>query len=546
MAFDLLNDVQLLNPPSTDVGEQSYWTIPPETRAALDLDRLTSWLTKYAVGYRVGARATRLHDLLSRLPCNAAIADYRRAIVADLQRSPIFRSHLRAEIEAYDSGAIARYAYDDELLETIDRLSQLEVLVDRIAGLHRVFSADSTELDSIGLRGLRDALSRTVEGDLFQELRRLLPELRSGLGERRSVTIGVNLDDRLRPQSAALLAIQRGPVSSPSKLQRLLSRVLGTDVGGSLYTNELPPSFRDAGGTTPLQPLFRDVHSLLRSITRPVSRALRAYTELDLSVLDRIADELALLIGVVDAFDRLGERGLAVTAAEFKTDTTRFSIDISGMYPVLLADDDRPPIDNDVEINEEDGIIIITGPNSGGKTTFIRTLTQSVFLAQHGFPVPAVSARLSRVRAFNTLFAIADSSTEPGATGRLERELATLASMLAEEERFGLFVLNEAFSATGSDDALDIARSVLRGLVERGATVLFVTHLHALARHAADIEAFLNGRRVVNLVAGVNGGAPTYKVARSTPEGTSYADRLVKMYGLDYDSIVSRDRPKTD
>jgi len=564
MAFDALSAVRLLEPPgsvSTGSDHDRGTTIrelSEATRSALDLDRLIDAIIRRAVGrgHREGERSGRLHRILHSLPADPRIIAYRAAVIADLRHSPDLAAALEREVTALQRSGGALYAYEDELLEAIDRLSELETFVDRVTGLRTALMRYREALESDGLRSLLDALDRTVADERFSAMATELPRLRKGLGGRRSVTLGINLDDRLRPQSATLLAVHNHEFRKPSSLQRLLGTILSSDGGHPLHTNDIPESLRSSSGSSaPLMPLFQDLRQILRSIARPVARALQTYSAVHTNTLSRIADELALVLGVVSFAEALETQGYPMEAPEIDVpeidathgaaDPARFRGAFEGLYPPLIAVNGADAVANDFSLDEADGLVILTGPNSGGKTTFVRALAQAVFLAQQGFPVPARRASLAIVPALHSLFAASDEPAEPGATGRLERELRDLSGILESDPPGGVFVFNEAFSSTGSDDAIDIAKTVIRGLVARGATVIFVTHLHSLAHHADEIQAALEGHRVVNLVAEAQEGVPTFRILRAKPEGKSHAVRLVKQYGLDYESIIARNGDNT-
>ena len=112
--------------------------------------------------------------------------------------------------------------------------------------------------------------------------------------------------------------------------------------------------------------------------------------------------------------------------------------------------------------------------------------------------------------------------------------------MISEAPEGALYLFNEAFSSTGTDDALEIAETVIRGIIDSGGRVLFATHLHALAGKRQELSREFGESEVVNLVARTDGETPTFRIERGEPEGKSYAARLVKEYGLDHDSILKR------
>lgn len=216
-------------------------------------------------------------------------------------------------------------------------------------------------------------------------------------------------------------------------------------------------------------------------------------------------------------------------------------MEIRGLYALTLPESagETGVVRNDFVAEAGDALLILTGPNSGGKTTYLRAVAQAQFLAQHGFPVPAEKARLCLVPGILSLFATGDGQ-EITLEGRLAQELRQLSQMISEAPEGALYLFNEAFSSTGTDDALEIAETVIRGIIDSGGRVLFATHLHALAGKRQELSREFGESEVVNLVARTDGETPTFRIERGEPEGKSYAARLVKEYGLDHDSILKR------
>lgn len=485
----------------------------------------------------------RFDRILRRLPVDLEVSRYRAAIVADLRNNPELRGALEKEVEACAELASARYSYSEDLLETVGRLTELELFVERVRGFGEILGDWRDRLHAPGLRRFEGALREARENRTFRTLEKELPRLRKGLRNRRSLTVGINLDDKMRPRAATLLSVNDQPFSEQTSLQRVLSRFTPEGAAQPLHTNELPESLRRSDGSSPaLSPLFQDLEQLLRSIVRPVAKGLRQYSYVQTRMIADIAAELSLYLGVVDLFDRLQERGFPTSAAELREYRgSHAATQVSDLYALFLPEmaDPEEVVRNEYRAEEGEALLILTGPNSGGKTTYLRAVAQAQFLAQHGFPVPGSSAEISMVPGMLSLFAAGDSE-QITAEGRLAQELRQLSEMIGRAPEGSLFLFNEAFSSTGTDDALEIAETVIRGIVDAGGRVLFATHLHALAGKREELSREFGEAEVVNLVALTEEGTPTFRVERGEPEGRSYAGRLVKEYGLDYETIRRR------
>lgn len=192
----------------------------------------------------------------------------------------------------------------------------------------------------------------------------------------------------------------------------------------------------------------------------------------------------------------------------------------------------RTVVTNDFDLGPEERTVVVTGPNSGGKTTFARAFGQLHYLASLGLPVPAGDAGLILADGVSTSF----GQAERLGTGRshLEDELVHLRAIIEHASPRSVVVLNEAFSSTTLADAAVLGQAVLAQLVERGSLCLLVTFVDELA--AAN-------HGTVSMVATVDPDDPvvrTYKVVRKAPEGGAYAAALAERYRLTYRAMEER------
>jgi DNA mismatch repair protein MutS len=183
-------------------------------------------------------------------------------------------------------------------------------------------------------------------------------------------------------------------------------------------------------------------------------------------------------------------------------------------------------VSNDFELSADERILVVTGPNSGGKTTFARAFGQLHYLAALGLPVPARDASVVLADGVFTSF----GQVERLETHRshLEDELSHLHDIIGRVSARSIIVMNESFSSTTLRDGAVLGRAVLAQLAERGALCLYVTFIDELATA---------NRASVSMVATVDPDDPTvrtYKVVRKAPDGQAYAAALAQRYGLTY------------
>ncbi len=201
-----------------------------------------------------------------------------------------------------------------------------------------------------------------------------------------------------------------------------------------------------------------------------------------------------------------------------------------GLYDLALAlragTAANPPevVPNDVDLAADERTVIVTGPNSGGKTTLARALGQAHYLATLGLPVPARRAELVLPDRVATSF----TQKEVLDLGRshLEHELVHLHEVLAHAGPRTVVVLNETFSSTTLRDALLLGRAVLGALAERGSLCIFVTFVE-------ELVTSVPGAVSLAAVVGTDDRLRrTYRFTRQPPQGAVYAAALAERYGL--------------
>lgn len=203
---------------------------------------------------------------------------------------------------------------------------------------------------------------------------------------------------------------------------------------------------------------------------------------------------------------------------------------VAGRHPVVEASlASEPFIPNDCHLGGDGPrVLVVTGPNMGGKSTYLRQVALIVLLAQIGSFVPAAEARIGLVdRIFSRVGAQDDLS---GGQSTFMVEMVETATILHQATRRSLVILDEVGRGTSTHDGMAIARAVLEDIHNRiGARTLFATHYLELTTLADDLAGVAN----VHVAALERDGRVIFLYAvRPGPANRAYGIQVARLAGL--------------
>ncbi len=241
-----------------------------------------------------------------------------------------------------------------------------------------------------------------------------------------------------------------------------------------------------------------------------------------LSFFQMLRTELAFYIGCLNLHGHLAQMGeptclpAAAPAGERK-------LSFSGLYDASLAlSMGQKVVGNDLDADHRD-LVIITGANTGGKSTFLRSVGLAHLMMQAGMVVPA-ECFCSEVcdGVFTHYKREEDVAME---SGKWDEELSRMSEIVDNIKSNSMLLFNESFASTNEREGSEIARQIIGALLDKDVKVFFVTHLyhfaHTVFQQKLEGAVFLRAERQPD-------GRRTFKLVEREPLQTSYGGDLYK------------------
>ncbi|HTT55113.1 MAG TPA: hypothetical protein VMH35_27305 [Streptosporangiaceae bacterium] len=382
-------------------------------------------------------------------------------------------------------------------------VSHLEAYVARLRQLRQIADGNAAAFGSDGMRRLFATLQRDLDDAYFEEVSDHLKQLRFRAGALISAGLG-------RDNSPAGLVLR-----APGEARRGWAGRLGIGPR-TAYSFTIAP--RDDAGAQ----ILSDLES--RGINLVANAAAQSADHIG-SYFTMLRAETGFYVGCLNLADRLAAKQVPVTVPG-PAPHAPFTFSCTDLRDACLALQSQDPVTgNDVQAGGKQ-LVVITGANSGGKSTFLRSAGVAQLMMQCGL---FVTARCYQANVTTGIFTHFIRAEDPAMTsGRLDDELRRMNTIAGQITPGCLVLFNESFAGTNEREGAEIGYQIARALLEAQIKVFFVTHRYALAdrirRQHAPATLSLRAERQPD-------GRRSYQLAVAGPLPTSYGEDLYYQLG---------------
>ena len=522
--------------------------------------------------------------ILSNMTADQKTARYRQEVFRDVLALPELRTKMTElfdKIEFIRNFGSTRIDNDEKigLWHLLHRLDELKDYILCVESMRECLSDE--RITSEGLTGFKKYLDSLYDDACFAEMKKDIFELKQKTSDIRSVTIGINVNERFEAVSMGLISINdttfkksniisnfADAISSKNKIQhgnewdgnmhyQLIDKEKTESVmkfmenlSGFMTIRDKP--FMDAGIRSTIVAaangdgvqnstfyLDKILNKILDSLVKKLRNTLSKYADIAIINITQLIPEFMYYIRFAEFVSKYREKGYSFCEPQV-LDSDRNDMDAQGLYNLKLALNSMPMEDivcNDLIFDKAHTIYILTGANRGGKTTLTQAVGLMYVLAQGGISVPASLFSYKPVDCIYTHFPADEDKTMD--LGRLGEECVRFKEIYTECTSDSLLLLNETFSTTSFEEGYYIARDSVKALIKKQVRTIFNTHMHKLASDADKLSNDGDTAMVSSLIMRSDEGKRSFKVEIALPEGSSYARDIAEKYGVTYEMLTN-------
>ncbi len=550
-----------------------YKILPVETAHDLSVEEICGHLCPMEQERKL------IRSILTHISGDPRVIQYRCDIFEDILKFSKLREQLHKLMDRVDFlreyGSFGKESDAAGVWELVHRLDEMDEYIQCVEAMYACLN--ETEIRSEGLLALKEYVGKLYTDGGFEELKKDIQALKVDASKVKSVTLGVNLNDRYEPVEVGIVSIngktftRSGVISNfceflnrrddiqegndwreqysfrtsgqeidTSGLERTISWSASRGMMG-VIPRGLANVSNDEQSKDAIHILDRAMSSMLTRIVKKLKHVLSRHVEVSTYTISGMLPELLYYIRWAEYVEKLQEKGFAMCKPKV-LETEQREMRAEGLYNIRLAqsllekgEGSSSIVTNDLDFDKEHRIYILTGANRGGKTTITQAVGIAFLMAQGGIYVAADSFAFSPADNLFTHYPADENQTMD--LGRLGEESKRFRDIFQEATARSLLLLNESFSTTSFEEGYYIARDVVRILRRLGVRTIYNTHMHKLAMELEELNREGGDSKVASLITETREGRRSYRLLVAPPEGLSYARDIAEKYGVTYEML---------
>ena len=534
-----------------------------------------------AVADKKDGQQAMIMRILSKMTDDPYVARYRSDIFEDIYKNPDMCKSMMEILDKInflrDYGSFKKkYEEASGIWELMHRLEEINEYIGYVEAIYQCLS--TADIQSEGLLGLREYINEIYHDNGFEDLKKDISKLKSSTQDLKSVTVGINLNERFEANSIGLISINNKYFTKSNVIGNFYDKIAskspikdGTTWDGSYKFHPINPTKEDLSvalektmlaniasqnplltanlAAVPAGDSAEDVtrymdrvtNHMLSLVVKNLRDTLNKYVSISITEITNLIPEFSYYIRFAEYIKKLEKHGLKFSKPQIADEKEPdCMMRARGIYNMKLASvaisEQTEIITNDLDYDKEHLVYILTGANRGGKTTITQAIGQLFVLAQGGIRIPGESFLFQPVDAVYTHFPADEDKTMD--LGRLGEECKRFKELYFAATKNSLLLLNETFSTTSFEEGYYIAKDAIRAVLHKGIRTLYNTHMHKLAY---DIDTFNEEEtegKAVSLIVKAKTGQRSFKVEIAPPEGMSYAKDIAEKYGVTYEMLM--------
>jgi DNA mismatch repair ATPase MutS len=427
---------------------------------------------------------------------------YRQNILSDsLKNASIIKEMYKISVEAIESNKksyLSEFSLCYPTTTLQNAVGVMQLFVEFLQQLRTIADNHSDKFNSEGFTMLFAMLKKELDDEFFNRVINHLKELKLENGILLSAGLG-------KGNKGTHWLLHRFLVKKESWFRRLFHKKL------SSYTFSI--YHKDDRGMKILSDLKGEGVNL-------VANALAQSADHINSFFTMLQTELAFYVGCLNLHEQLTQMG-EPTSFPSPLDKEQHIHSFEELYDACLALTLKQKTVGNTTNADDKYLVLITGANKGGKSTYLRSIGLSQLMMQCGMFVPATTYQASMCDSLITHFKREEDITMK--SGKLDEELSRMNDIINHLTPNSIVLFNESFAATNEREGSEIARQIVNALLEKRIPVFFVTHLY-------DFANSIYVRKLANVISlraeRQNDTSRTFRLIEAEPLKTSYGEDL--------------------